>query len=64
MRLTIDGKSVNVTARDAIGKGGEADVYDLHDGSVLKVSFILVLPQSRNWRGGNIGTCLHQPRGA
>lgn len=37
MKFTIANKPVTVTAQDAIGKGGEADVYDLHDGTVLKV---------------------------
>lgn len=37
MRFTVSGKSVTVTAKDAIGKGGEADVYDIHGGKALKV---------------------------
>lgn len=37
MRFLVAGKNVNVSAKDTIGKGGEADVYALKDGSALKV---------------------------
>jgi hypothetical protein len=37
MKLTIGKRTVSVTAKNAIGKGGEADIFDLHDGTVAKV---------------------------
>lgn len=37
MELTINGKKVQTTSLKVIGKGGEADVFDLGTGKVLKV---------------------------
>jgi hypothetical protein len=37
MDVYVDGKRVRVTPASAVGKGGEADVFDLGDGTVLKL---------------------------
>jgi hypothetical protein len=37
MKLILDGKPLTLAATDAIAEGGEATIYDLHDGRVLKL---------------------------
>ncbi|HLM43024.1 MAG TPA: hypothetical protein VK458_04105, partial [Myxococcaceae bacterium] len=37
MELYLEGKKLRVDPTQALGKGGEADVFDLGDGRVLKV---------------------------
>ncbi len=48
MKLMIKGKSLTVTAQDSIGKGGEADVYDLHNGLAVKVFKVPTDPDYAN----------------
>jgi hypothetical protein len=37
MRIYVGGKKMNIAPAQAIGKGGEADIYDLGNGQALKV---------------------------